>query len=118
MYPSPIGTRCKAQPVRPWPGQTAIAVPRLCLRAMPAPMGAAAGTPSSTPTPTASPFGMALSLALLLGIQAVATDLYLPALPMLARDLAAAMPAVQLTMSAFVLAFGVAQLLWGPVADH
>ena len=31
---------------------------------------------------------MALSLALLLGMQAIATDLYLPALPMLARDLA------------------------------
>jgi len=61
---------------------------------------------------------MALSLALLLGTQAVATDLYLPALPMLARDLSAPMPAVQLTMSAFVLAFGVAQLLWGPVADR
>ena len=73
-------------------------------------------TPSSTSTP--SPLAMALSLALLLGMQAMATDLYLPALPMLARDLSAAMPAVQLTMSAFVLAFGLAQLLWGPVADR
>jgi DHA1 family bicyclomycin/chloramphenicol resistance-like MFS transporter len=73
-------------------------------------------TPSSTPSP--SPLAMALSLALLLGMQAMATDLYLPALPMLARDLSAAMPAVQLTMSAFVLAFGLAQLLWGPVADR
>ena len=61
---------------------------------------------------------MALSLALLLGTQAMATDLYLPALPMLARDLSADMPAVQMTMAAFVLAFGLAQLLWGPVADR
>jgi DHA1 family bicyclomycin/chloramphenicol resistance-like MFS transporter len=61
---------------------------------------------------------MALSLALLLGTQALATDVYLPALPMLARDLSAAMPAVQLTLSAFILAFGAAQLLWGPVADR
>jgi len=61
---------------------------------------------------------MALSLALLLGTQAMATDLYLPALPMLARDLSAGMPAVQMTMAAFVLAFGLAQLLWGPVADR
>ena len=37
---------------------------------------------------------------------------------MLARDLSAPMAAVQLTMSAFVLAFGLAQLLWGPVADR
>jgi DHA1 family bicyclomycin/chloramphenicol resistance-like MFS transporter len=61
---------------------------------------------------------MALTLALLLGTQALATDVYLPALPMLQRDLSAAMPAVQLTMSAFVLAFGLAQLVWGPVADR
>jgi DHA1 family bicyclomycin/chloramphenicol resistance-like MFS transporter len=61
---------------------------------------------------------MALTLALLLGTQVLATDVYLPALPMLARDLSAAMPAVQLTMSSFLLAFGVAQLLWGPAADR
>ncbi|HET9208562.1 MAG TPA: Bcr/CflA family efflux MFS transporter [Burkholderiaceae bacterium] len=61
---------------------------------------------------------MALSLALLLGTQAMATDLYLPALPMMARDLSADMPAVQATMAAFVLAFGLAQLVWGPVADR
>ncbi len=83
---------------------------------MPLPTGAAStALPAST---TPSPFAVALSLALLLGTQAMATDLYLPALPMLARDLSATMPAVQLTMSAFVLAFGLAQLLWGPVADR
>jgi DHA1 family bicyclomycin/chloramphenicol resistance-like MFS transporter len=57
-------------------------------------------------------------LALLLGLQPVTTDVYLPALPALARDLAAPMPAVQLTMSALILAFGLAQLVWGPVADR
>ena len=46
------------------------------------------------------------------------TDIYLPALPMLTRDLAAPMSAAQLTMSALILAFGVAQLFWGPVADR
>ena len=86
------------------------------LHAMSAPPGAAAGAPS--PAPTVSPFTMALSLALLFGAQVLATDVYLPALPTLARDLSAAMPAVQLTMSAFVLAYGVAQLLWGPLADR
>ncbi len=83
---------------------------------MPSPTGAAAIPPRLHDTP--SPFAIALSLALLLGTQAMATDLYLPALPMLARDLSAAMPAVQLTMAAFVLTFGLAQLLWGPVADR
>jgi DHA1 family bicyclomycin/chloramphenicol resistance-like MFS transporter len=60
----------------------------------------------------------ALALALLLGLQPLTTDVYLPALPMLARDLAAPMSAVQLTMSALILAFGVGQLVCGPVADR
>ena len=60
----------------------------------------------------------AFALALLLGLQPVTTDVYLPALPMLARDLAAPMSAAQLTMSALILAFGVAQMFWGPVADR
>lgn len=61
---------------------------------------------------------VALALALLLGLQPVVTDLYLPALPQLARDMDAPMTAVQLTMSALILAFGAAQLVWGPVADR
>lgn len=61
---------------------------------------------------------VAVALALLLGLQPVTTDLYLPALPALARSLAAPMSAVQLTMSALILAFGLAQLVWGPVADR
>jgi len=42
----------------------------------------------------------------------------LPALPALAADLQAPMAAVQLTMSALILAFGLTQLVWGPVADR
>jgi MFS transporter, DHA1 family, multidrug resistance protein len=60
----------------------------------------------------------ALALALLLGLQPITTDVYLPALPLLARDLGASMPSVQLTMSALILSFGIAQLFWGPVADR
>jgi DHA1 family bicyclomycin/chloramphenicol resistance-like MFS transporter len=79
----------------------------------------------SSPAPTATPprprlasATVAVALALLLGLQPVTTDLYLPALPALARSLAAPMSAVQLTMSALILAFGLAQLVWGPVADR
>jgi DHA1 family bicyclomycin/chloramphenicol resistance-like MFS transporter len=57
-------------------------------------------------------------LALLLGLQPLTTDLYLPALPLLARGLAAPMSAVQLTLSALMLSFGLSQLVWGPVADR
>lgn len=60
----------------------------------------------------------ALALALLLGLQPVTTDIYLPALPMLTRELGASMTAAQLTMSALILAFGIGQLFWGPIADR
>ena len=68
--------------------------------------------------PALSPVTAALALALLLGLQPVLTDLYLPGLPLLARELAAPMAAVQLTMSALILAFGLSQLVWGPLADR
>jgi DHA1 family bicyclomycin/chloramphenicol resistance-like MFS transporter len=60
----------------------------------------------------------AFVLAGLMGLQPVTTDLMLPALPALAADLQAPMASVQLTMSALILAFGLAQLVWGPVADR
>lgn len=60
----------------------------------------------------------AVALSLLLGLQPVTTDVYLPALPMLTRALGASMSAAQLTMSALILAFGLAQMVWGPVADR
>lgn len=65
-----------------------------------------------------APHVAALALALLLGLQPVMTDHYLPALPLLARELAAPMNAVQLTMSALILTFGLSQLVWGPLADR
>jgi DHA1 family bicyclomycin/chloramphenicol resistance-like MFS transporter len=75
--------------------------------------------PDARPRRVALPAAtVALALALLLGLQPVTTDLYLPALPSLARGLAAPMGAVQATMSALILAFGVSQLVWGPVADR
>ncbi|MEF7612313.1 Bcr/CflA family efflux MFS transporter [Aquincola sp. MAHUQ-54] len=75
---------------------------------------------SASPPRTAvlAPLVAATLLALLLGLQPLTTDLYLPALPTLARDLGAGMVSVQLTMSALILSFGVAQLFWGPVADR
>jgi DHA1 family bicyclomycin/chloramphenicol resistance-like MFS transporter len=60
----------------------------------------------------------ALLLALLLGLQPVLTDLYLPALPRIAADFAAPLAAMQMTMSGLILAFGLMQLVWGPIADR
>ena len=71
------------------------------------------------PTPAAlSHRQVAFTLALLLGLQPVTTDVYLPALPLLTRELGASMTAAQLTMAALILAFGLAQLVWGPLADR
>lgn len=53
-------------------------------------------------------------LALLLGSQPIATDLYLPALPAIAAELGN--PA--LTLTGLTLAFGVAQLILGPLSDR
>ena len=59
-----------------------------------------------------------LTLSMLLGIQPVTTDLYLPALPGLAKDLAAPMSQTHLTLTALLLSFGLSQLLWGPLSDR
>jgi DHA1 family bicyclomycin/chloramphenicol resistance-like MFS transporter len=73
---------------------------------------------SSLSRATLSPLQVALALALLLGLQPVATDLYLPALPQLTQALGASMAAAQQTMAALLLSFGFGQLLWGPLADR
>ena len=57
-------------------------------------------------------------LSLLLGLQPVTTDLYLPSLPSLARELGAPMAGAQLTLSALILAFGLGQLVAGPMSDR
>ncbi|MEY4505970.1 MAG: hypothetical protein RL297_548 [Pseudomonadota bacterium] len=59
-----------------------------------------------------------LFLSLLLGLQPVATDLYLPTLPALTLDLGANLSQAQLTLTAMLLAFGFSQLVWGPVSDR
>lgn len=59
-----------------------------------------------------------LVLSLLLGLQPVTTDLYLPSLPTLAKELGAPMSGAQLTLSALILAFGLGQLVVGPMSDR
>ncbi|MEO8124746.1 MAG: Bcr/CflA family efflux MFS transporter [Burkholderiales bacterium] len=59
-----------------------------------------------------------IALTLLLGIQPITTDLYLPALPLLAQALDAPAASAQLTLSALIISFGVSQLFWGPVSDR
>lgn len=59
-----------------------------------------------------------LILSLLLGLQPITTDLYLPALPALTEGFGAHMGQAQLTLTALLLAFGLSQLIWGPLSDR
>jgi DHA1 family bicyclomycin/chloramphenicol resistance-like MFS transporter len=65
-----------------------------------------------------APRTVVLTLTLLMGVQPVSTDLYLPALPTIARSLGATLAAAQFTLSALILAFGVGQLAAGPLSDR
>ncbi|CAK9188117.1 unnamed protein product [Ilex paraguariensis] len=66
------------------------------------------------PGPRRTASFLLLLLPLLLAAQPVATDGYLPALPEIARDLGSASS----SLTVFMLAFGVAQLVCGPLADR
>lgn len=68
--------------------------------------------------PAMPPGLVVVILAALLGIQPITTDLYLPALPALTGSFSAPMSQAQLTLSALLLAFGVSQLVWGPLSDR
>jgi len=74
--------------------------------------------PERDPATGMSPGMVVLALSLLLGLQPVTTDLYLPALPALTQGFGASMPQAQLTLTALLLAFGLSQLVWGPLSDR
>jgi DHA1 family bicyclomycin/chloramphenicol resistance-like MFS transporter len=59
----------------------------------------------------------AIVLGLLAAVGPFAIDMYLPALPTIAADLGATTAATQMTLMAFFIAFGVCQLVYGPVSD-
>ena len=59
----------------------------------------------------------AIVLGVMCAVGPFAIDMYLPALPTIAADLGATTAATQMTLTAFFLAFGVSQLVYGPVAD-
>jgi DHA1 family bicyclomycin/chloramphenicol resistance-like MFS transporter len=59
----------------------------------------------------------AIVLGLLAAIGPFAIDMYLPALPTIATDLKASTAATQMTLMAFFIAFGVCQIVYGPLSD-
>ncbi|MEH6773299.1 MAG: multidrug effflux MFS transporter, partial [Cereibacter changlensis] len=60
----------------------------------------------------------ALVLGALSSVGPFAIDMYLPALPAIGADLGSSVTAMQSTITAYFLAFGVAQLVYGPWADQ
>ncbi len=60
----------------------------------------------------------AIVLGLLAAIGPFAIDLYLPAMPAIVRDLKTDDAAVQMTFTVYFIAFGIAQLIYGPLADR
>ena len=59
----------------------------------------------------------AIVLGLLAAIGPFAIDMYLPALPTISADLGASTAATQMTLMAFFVAFGLCQIVYGPVSD-
>ena len=56
-------------------------------------------------------------LGLLAAVGPFAIDMYLPAMPTIAADLHASTAATQMTLMVFFIAFGVCQIVYGPVSD-
>src|SRR5271156_5646922 len=74
-------------------------------------------TTTTVTRPTLTPLLLAL-LALLSAFTPLSIDLYLPALPVIAADLKGSEGDIQLTLSAFMIAFGVGQIFYGPAGDR
>jgi DHA1 family bicyclomycin/chloramphenicol resistance-like MFS transporter len=61
---------------------------------------------------------LTLLLGVLIGLPALGTDLFVPALPALARALDAEIATAQLTLTAYFFGLAMGQLLWGPLSDR
>lgn len=59
-----------------------------------------------------------LILSALMGFGSISTDLYLPALPIIAHALHARPGAAELTIAGYLIGFSLGQLLWGPIGDR
>lgn len=57
-------------------------------------------------------------LNVLLGFAWISTDLFLPAIPTIAKALQAAPGTIALTISSYLVGFSFGHLLWGPIGDR
>lgn len=77
----------------------------------------APGTARPTP-PVARRRGLTLLLTLAVAMGPVSTDIYLPSLPGIARDLETSKALAQLSLGVFIAGFAVMMVICGPVADR
>ncbi len=56
-----------------------------------------------------------LILSALMAVTSLSTDIYLPAMPVMAKDLQGN---AELTITGFLIGFCIAQLIWGPISDR
>lgn len=61
---------------------------------------------------------MLLILSALLAFASISTDLYLPAMPVMAAALHAGHGTLELTVSGYLVGFSLGQLFWGPLSDR
>jgi len=73
---------------------------------------------ASSPLSRQPSFGEFLLLGSLTAFGAMSIDLYLPALPDIARDYAVTPAAVQITLTAFFIGMAIGQLIYGPLSDR
>nr|WP_130782362.1 multidrug effflux MFS transporter [Cellulomonas biazotea] len=114
VVPAPTSPSAAAPSVGPVPGvdgassAVAAAVP-----------GATATTPAPADAPAYRPNAKyVLLLGLMCALPAISTDIYLPSLPDVARDLDTSATAAQLTMTAMLIGGAVGQLVIGPLSDR
>ncbi|MDR1282229.1 MAG: multidrug effflux MFS transporter [Opitutaceae bacterium] len=83
-------------------------------------MVANTNTVHNTPSPKAGAryCQLILILALLAAFGPLATDMYLPALPQIARDLRTSESAAQFSLSVFFIAVALSQMIYGPLSDR
>jgi len=69
-------------------------------------------------TKTSLPLALFIAVILYASLPHITTDIYLPSLPAIAEALASTATAVKLTITSFMLGFGIAHLIYGPISDR
>lgn len=64
-----------------------------------------------------SSLGLVVILGLLTMLMPLSIDMYLPALPQIAREFGVSAGSVQMTLNLYILGFALGQLFYGPLAD-